>query len=308
MTDENNSITRLEEALGRLGAEHEPPKGWEERVLGVLDKSEPDERSEIAGGGGADGFAGGAGFLPRGIEEPAATQPSDVLPWPGTARPPNVEAQASAPPAPAERAPDAVVAVDAPADPPPLVAVDAPADRRPLVAIDSTADRRPLVAVDAAAERRRRWLSIAAVDTLGMAAAGACIILGLATPDLRPSGPAQLELAVNIEPVGPAVRGASGSAHVGDIVHASAEGGSGPRAVWVYHDERLVLACPGAPECRLTESATTVDVVLRAPGRYTIVGVTTAGALPVPHGSYDNDTGGAQQAGATTQIRLLDVH
>ncbi|HZJ65428.1 MAG TPA: hypothetical protein VFD36_18085, partial [Kofleriaceae bacterium] len=246
------------------------------------------------------------GVLPRGIEEPAATQPSDVLPWPGTARPPNVEAQACAPPAPAERAPDAVVAVDAPADSPPLVAVDAPADRRHLVAVDSTADRRRLVAVDSAAERRRRWLSIAAVDTLGMAAAGACIILGLATPDLRPSASAQLELAVNVEPVGPRVRGVS-SAHVGDIVHASAEGGSGPRAIWVYHDERLVLACPGAPECRLTESATTVDVVLRASGRYTIVGVTSAGALPVPHGSYDNDTGGAQQAGAMTQIRLLEV-
>jgi hypothetical protein len=269
MTDENNSITRLEEALGRLGAEHEPPKGWEDRVLGVLDKAK--------------------------IDEPAVTQSSDVLPWPGTGRPPNVEAQGGAPPAPAERAPDAVVAVDAPAHRAHLVDVDAPADRPRLVAVDSPA------------ERRRRWLAIAAVDTLGMAAAGACIVLGLATPDLRPSGTAQLELAVNVESVGPLVRGVSGSAHVGDIVHASAAGGAGLRAIWVYHDERLVLACPGAPDCRDTASATTVDVVLRARGTYVIVAVTAATALPVPHGSYDGDAGGAATAGAITRTARIDA-
>lgn len=285
MTDENNSITRLEEALGRLGAEHEPPKGWEDRVLSILDKVELDERSESAGGG--DGFAGGAGVLPREINErsesagggdpggPAAPQPSDVVPWPGTGGPERPEAQALAPPASVERAPEPAHAV---------------------------------VPVGSTAERRRRWLTVAAVDTLGMAAAGACIVLGLASPDLRPSGPAQLELAVNLESVGPRVRAGSGSAHVGDVVHASAAGGAGQRAIWVYHDEQLVLACPGAPDCRDAGDATAVDVVLRARGTYVILAVTSASALPVPRGSYDDDAGAAVAAKAITRTARIEAH
>jgi len=247
MTDENNSITRLEEALGRLGAEHEPPAGWEDRVLGVLDKAEVDR------------------------PEPSA-QPSGVLPWPGGAGAMNATAQRGAPPAAGRAAPAADGVV--------------PVDRR---------------------ASRRGWLPIAAVDVLGMAAAGACIVLGLASQDMRPSAAVQLELVVDVESVGPPLRAGRDAAHVGDIVHATAGGGAAHRALWVYHDEQLVVACPGAPDCRDAAGATTVDVVLRARGTYVIVAATSATALAGPRGSYDADAAAAETAGAKVRTARIEA-
>src|SRR5262245_18870715 len=46
MNDLNSAISRLEDALGQLGAEHVPPIGWEDRVLRALDSAESDSRPE----------------------------------------------------------------------------------------------------------------------------------------------------------------------------------------------------------------------------------------------------------------------
>jgi hypothetical protein len=341
MTDEINSLTRLEEALGRLGAEHEPPKGWEDRVLDVVDNAQ--DAAELAD-----------------VDLPAAaaTDPSDVLPWPGTGNAASAAHDRTPPPPIADRTTEAVdvqvrdaretidvqvrdacesvdavqqdacKAADAQVRAREAVDVQVRDAREPVDAVRQDA-RQPVAvahaqdpadalladaadAADAAvlmhrAARRRRWQSIAAVDAVGMAAAGACIILGLAGPDLGRPAQGKLALEVALQPVGPKLRRGSHSAHVGDVVHATAAGGAGHRALWVYHDDRLVLVCPGPHDCREPGDATIADVVLRAPGTYMFVALASPAELPVPRGQFDSDVAGAQAAGVDTETSRIAV-
>ena len=64
--------------------------------------------------------------------------------------------------------------------------------------------------------------------------------------------------------------------HVGDIVRATARGGGGYRAVWVYRNDELVAACPGGAGCRFVGDATIADVELRSIGNYLIVGLSSS--------------------------------
>jgi hypothetical protein len=309
MTDETNSLTRLEEALGRLGAEHEPPEGWEDRVLDVVDK------------------ATDAADLADDRPDATATRPPDVLPWPGTgeAAPSHdgvpMAAHDGAPPEPiGERTTEAtdVPARDAREAEAAQGAVDAVAavqrDAREAVAAVHAQDPADAVAADAAdagviahfpGRSRRRWPMVA-MDAVGMAAAGTCIVLGLLGPDF--GGPAgQVELAVDVERIGPTQRSGNSSAHVGDVVHATAVGGAGHRALWVYHDDRLVLVCPGPHDCRDERDATIADVVLRAQGTYMFVAVTAAAELPVPRGKFDTDAAGANAAGVKIETKSVEA-
>jgi hypothetical protein len=119
------------------------------------------------------------------------------------------------------------------------------------------------------------------------------------------SSTAPLQLALNIEKGGVVVRGSS--AHVGDIVHATATGGGDHRAVWVYRDDHLVVACPGAPQCRRDGEATIADVVLDTTGEYTIVALTSKSPVPAPTGTFDKDLGNAATAGARDVRKSLTV-
>ena len=115
-----------------------------------------------------------------------------------------------------------------------------------------------------------------------------------------------LQLALNVEKGQVAVRGAS--AHVGDIVHATATGGGHHRVVWVYRDDRLVMACPGAPQCRRDGEATVADVALDATGEYTIIALTSRSPVPAPAGALDKDVSDASNAGAHEVRKQLTVH
>jgi hypothetical protein len=279
MTDETNSLTRLEEALGRLGAEHEPPKGWEDRVLDVVDKAK--DTAELA-----DDTRPAA----------AVTEPSGVLPWPADARARDAadanEAAQTRDEVDAAHARDAAVAH-----------AQHPADAHVVAASD------PGVLAQLPARRRRRWLTIAAVEAVAMAAAGACVILGLASPDFGRPAHDKPELTVVPESLGPPLRRGSSSAYVGDVVHATARAAAGAphRALWVYHDDRLLLVCPGPHDCRDAGDATIADVVLRASGTYMFVALSSAAALPVPRGEFDSDVAGAQSAGVRTTTSRLEV-
>jgi hypothetical protein len=122
-----------------------------------------------------------------------------------------------------------------------------------------------------------------------------------------PRSPADqsLQLALDIEKGGVVVRGTS--AHVGDIVHATATGGGHHRAVWVYRDDHLVVACPGAPQCRRDGEATIADIVLDSTGEYTIVALTSKSPVPAPTGGFDQDVSSAISAGARDVHKSLTV-
>lgn len=115
-----------------------------------------------------------------------------------------------------------------------------------------------------------------------------------------------LQLALDVEKGAQVVRGTS--AHVGDIVHATATGGGHYRSVWVYRDDHLVMSCPGAPQCRRDGEATVADVALDATGEYTIVALTSRSPVPAPVGTLDTDVSNASAAGAHEVRKRLTVH
>jgi len=114
-----------------------------------------------------------------------------------------------------------------------------------------------------------------------------------------------LQLSVDREKGAVAVRG--DSAHVGDIVHAKATGGSRYRAVWVYREDHLVVACPGAPQCRRDGKATIADLVLDTIGEYTIVALTSSSPVPAPAGQLDADLGKTAEMGVHQEHKTLKV-
>ena len=44
----NDPSTRLERAIAQLGSEHEPPPGWQARVLAAIESSKPPQSSPLA--------------------------------------------------------------------------------------------------------------------------------------------------------------------------------------------------------------------------------------------------------------------
>lgn len=147
------------------------------------------------------------------------------------------------------------------------------------------------------ATRRRWWVYAAPGVALAAAAAVALVVL------LRP--PPALALNVKVQHSA-TYRGNDATA--GDVAHIAVSGGTGPRAIWVYHEEvQLVLRCPGDPRCRVSEASTEVDVMLSSAGTYTVVALTGSSGLPALTGTYDADTAAAKDAGLDVQQHRLIV-
>ena len=145
--------------------------------------------------------------------------------------------------------------------------------------------------------RRRPWWLF---STSAIAAAAVVVLCARIFPR-----PALTALAVELpfDRTGPAARG--DTPNVGDIVHATARGGAGFRAVWVYRRNTLVAACPGGAHCRSERDATIADVELRSIGLYRIVALSSAVPVPPPRGTFDSDVASAQEAGAAYELKEL---
>jgi hypothetical protein len=137
-----------------------------------------------------------------------------------------------------------------------------------------------------------RWWWLA-----GPAVAVAVVVVILGWP-----GEPGLQITLTYTQGSEIVRGDT-SVHAGDIVHATATGGRRHHAIWIYCNEVLVMACPGARECRITGDAITADATL-ARGKYVIVVLTSGSDIPPPAGSYDSDVARAREAGAD----VVDKH
>jgi hypothetical protein len=143
-------------------------------------------------------------------------------------------------------------------------------------------EARVLAAVSTPAPRPKlqlRWLLFAAP---AVAAVVIAIVIIVRPPR---TGPLQLALAV----AKTAVVDRGPGYHVGDVVHATATEGGAYRAVWVYHDDALMLACPGAPQCRSTKDGLTAEVTLTLHGEYKVVAVASRSSIPAPGGTFDLD-------------------
>jgi len=114
-----------------------------------------------------------------------------------------------------------------------------------------------------------------------------------------------LELALTFDQGNVVVRGDT-SLHAGDVMHAAATRGGPYYAVWIYRNDLLVMACPGAIQCRVTNQAITADATL-ALGRYSIVALSSDSPLPPPKGRFDGDLARAMEAGAAVRSKNLTV-
>ncbi|HMG54876.1 MAG TPA: hypothetical protein VK601_15370 [Kofleriaceae bacterium] len=158
-----------------------------------------------------------------------------------------------------------------------------------------------VLAATQAAPRRPWWRSWWAFATPGLVLAAAAVILVIvAIPQRSPAAP---EIAVRLVH-GKTYRGDDTPA-VGDIAHIAVTGG-GPRALWIYHRDALVMQCPGAPECRIDGHAIAVDLALELVGEYRIIALDPA-AAPTPSKSYDADLAALQRARVEYRERTLNV-
>ena len=151
----------------------------------------------------------------------------------------------------------------------------------------------------AAARVRRPWWRYA-MPGFAVAALAVCALA------LWPvAAPAELTLSMEVQHSAP-VRGREGQ--VGDTVRIAATGGDGERAIWVYRDEQqLVLRCPGASACAVSQTGIQVDFVPRQVGTYTVVALTARARLPVPAGEYEDDIAAARRAGFVVREDRLTV-
>ncbi len=152
----------------------------------------------------------------------------------------------------------------------------------------------------AAVEPRRRpwwgrgWLAVPALAAIALALAVVLI------PRALRHEPGPLVVSAELVAGSQKVRGPS-------AIRAVARGGEGHRAIWIYRDEReLVAQCPGHPACQSSDDA--LSLVLDVPiGNYQVIALSSAAALPAAASSPERDLGAATAAGATWQLRELEV-
>ncbi|TMQ08936.1 MAG: hypothetical protein E6J90_39005 [Deltaproteobacteria bacterium] len=157
-------------------------------------------------------------------------------------------------------------------------------------------EARVLAAVEPKPRRRWWWLAVPALAVV------LAVVLLPALLSPRPGA-----LALTIERI-PGPTRARGDTQVGDRIHATARGGAGHRAIWVYRGETdLVAVCPGGTGCSASGGALALDFALDRIGSYHVIALAGAAELPVPHGAYDEDLAAAMAAGATDQRQVIEV-
>lgn len=151
------------------------------------------------------------------------------------------------------------------------------------------------------ARRRRRWLWLAAPAAL---AAAAAVLLLAGRPG--PRGPA-LAYAIHRPHQGAApLRG--DHAQPGDTLAIRAVTGGAHAELRLYRDDRaLVLRCSDEAPCTRRGDLLLASVPVDERGRYQIVFLHADRPLPAPTGTLDRDIADARAAGATVELRELDV-
>lgn len=152
--------------------------------------------------------------------------------------------------------------------------------------------------VRAATRRRRpvRWAAFGAV----VAAAAALLLwwsgAGRRETDTPLSAQAPFDARIHSSD---AVVRSDSKARLGDRLRANVRG-SKHRAMWLYHNDRLLVQCPGPRGCASNDRVRTLDVSLDLLGRYTLIGLRHDAPLPAPTGGFDEDLAAAQRADVST--------
>jgi hypothetical protein len=168
------------------------------------------------------------------------------------------------------------------------------------------------------ADRRLTLLAPA----LAAAAAVAIWLVGTpGDPAMSPArsgaaSPSPAEFSLAIERRGAGMRSGAGAAgeardsaaQVGDVLRPTVRG-EDHRAIWVYLEDReLVIACPDGPGCRDAGGSLALELLVSAPGRYSIIEIGSAQPIPTPHGPLDVMLSSIADVGVHLEIKHVDVN
>jgi hypothetical protein len=73
--------------------------------------------------------------------------------------------------------------------------------------------------------------------------------------------------------------------------------------VWIYREDRKLLACPGAAEgCSAVDGSVIARVKIDRGGAYTLVALSSSNPLPEATDSFDQSMAAAERANADRRI------
>jgi len=124
----------------------------------------------------------------------------------------------------------------------------------------------------------------------------------------RPSSPIEFSLAIERRSAGAAGEARDSAAQVGDVLRPTVRGAD-HRAIWVYLEDReLVTSCPDSPGCSSAGGSLTLGLRVSAPGRYSIIEISSVQPIPMPHGPLDVMLSSIADVGAHFEIKHVDVN
>lgn len=153
----------------------------------------------------------------------------------------------------------------------------------------------------------RRWWSRRAVAFSGAVAMAALVLVLVWRPWHRGGTGGELELALDVEHRGGAVRG--GAARVGDVVRVAARRGPGHRAIWIYRGgDELIATCPGGAGCSEADGALAATFTIDLVGTYMVVALWSPQPIAAPAGPRDEALAAAEQRGAIRRVESIVVN
>jgi len=150
------------------------------------------------------------------------------------------------------------------------------------------------VAIRGRGRGRVRWWHLV-VPALSAATVGFVLVAWLATSSAK----ATVELSIRRISARQVVRGGEDFL-LGDRLEVRASCGGTRCSFRAYRDDRLLLACPGDPGCRVADGASSAEVGLDHLGGYLVV------AFPASAASIVEDAGGTLD-GDLSRLRAADV-
>jgi len=156
-------------------------------------------------------------------------------------------------------------------------------------------EARVLAAVE---PRRRSWF---ARGWLAIPVVAAIALVAVLLPARPQHAGEPLALSAELVAGSQVMRGPS-------ALRASARGGEGHRAIWIYRDgHELMAACPGHPACQSSGDALSIVLDGAPIGSYQVIALSSVAALPAATGSPERDLAAAIEAGASWKMQELEV-
>lgn len=133
-------------------------------------------------------------------------------------------------------------------------------------------------------------------------AAAAVLLLWLR----RPPPSMQLAFEIRHRTNEPAMRSGEETVHLEDGFTVAVTGRQ-HRALWLYLNDQLLIACPGDATCQVEPTALRASWRPTTVGKYAVIAVTSEQPVPEPTGALDADLAAALSARGEVQERRFEV-